>query len=183
MTELGFKKLTLDNWLEPEKLPSAWVRISDEDGQARHMTCKDWLRAILEPQLIEEVPKDIHALFEVARGAIAYGCFFYPLYTLGNEQLFRVFEAAVNYKCREMGAPKSTKNYYDKLRFLAGKGILSEEGKERWRAARKLRNIASHPDGQSIIMPNQAIGTLMRIADEINFLCDNHNQLKEKSDV
>ncbi len=95
MKNLGFKKLTVDNWTEPDKVSTLFARFSPVDGQARPITGDEWMRHILKPNLIDEVPKDIRALFEVARGAIAYGYFFYPLYTLAEEQLYRVVEAAV----------------------------------------------------------------------------------------
>ena len=85
VSDLKFKKLTLDNWLQPEKIPTYWVRVSQEDGKAEPMTSEDWLSLILEPQLTENVPKDLLYLFEVVRGALAYGCLFYPLFTLGLE--------------------------------------------------------------------------------------------------
>jgi hypothetical protein len=37
-------------------------------------------------------------LCEVACGALLYGCFFYPMFALGLEQLYRLAEAAVGAK-------------------------------------------------------------------------------------
>lgn len=117
MTNLGFKKLTVDNWLEPDKVSSSFVGISTVDGQVHTISGNEWVSCILKPNLIEAVPTEIRALFEVARSALAYGYFFYPLYTLAGEQLFRVAETAVNLKCKEMGAPRSKDTFQKKSKL------------------------------------------------------------------
>jgi hypothetical protein len=105
MSKFGFKKITPSNWLDPDKVLRGFVKMSSTGAQP--LTADDYLRHILSPELIESVPKDVRALFEVARGAMIYGYFFYPLFTLAAEQLFRVSEAAVSHKCKALGAPKS----------------------------------------------------------------------------
>lgn len=170
MPELGFKKLSLENWLKPEDFPSLWVQVSHEDGSTKSMSCEDWLEEILVPKLENYIPKEIHALFEVARGAIAYGCFFYPLYTLGTEQLFRILETAVKIKCKELAVPSTVKTYYKRLLFLVESKIITEAEMEVWQMARKFRNSVSHPDDQMMLMPNQAVGILRRVSEDINML-------------
>jgi hypothetical protein len=64
----------------------------------------------LEPILCKETPKDIINLFEVARGCLLYGYFYYPLYTIGIENLYRVLEGAVSRKCKSLNAPTSKGN-------------------------------------------------------------------------
>ena len=82
MTDLGLKKITLDNWLVPEEIPNFWVKISNDSNTEKPYSCGDWVAEILKPQLSENVPEEIVSLFEVARGALVYGNLFYPLYTL-----------------------------------------------------------------------------------------------------
>ena len=60
------------------------------------MSGQEWLSLFLDPTLSKSVPENVRALFEVARRSSAYGYFFYPLYTLACEQLFRIAEAAVS---------------------------------------------------------------------------------------
>lgn len=171
MTNLGFKNLTVDNWLEPDKVSSSFVRISPVDGQAHPIAGNEWVCDILKPTLVESVPTEIRALFEVARGALVYGYFFYPLYTLAGEQLFRVAEAAVTLKCKAMGAPRSsTRTFEDKLKYLTSNKVVPEKERETWHAIRQLRNIASHPERQSIFPPGPVIGILERTAERINSL-------------
>jgi hypothetical protein len=83
--DLGFKALTLDNWREPDPTSGQFVRPSEIVG-AVAMDGADWARAILNKQLDERtVPLEVVRAFEVARGCMLYGWFFYPLYRLGEE--------------------------------------------------------------------------------------------------
>jgi hypothetical protein len=167
-TRFGFKKLTLDNWMEPDTPSTVWTRI-EPDGTTHPMEGNDWVRTILKPELSETVPDDVQALFEVARGALAYGYFFYPLYTLGVEQLCRVAEAAVTHKCRTMGAPKSaTRSFKEKVDYLINQQVIPEQERIRWNGIRGMRNEASHPEQPSIIAPPTTLGMLQVIAERIN---------------
>jgi hypothetical protein len=176
MTTLGFKRLTLDNWLQPDGASTAFGSISPIDGKPRSTTANERLGYILRPQLTEKVPIEVSALFEVARGAMVYGYFFYPLYALGCEQLFRVVETAVNLKCKAMGVPSKVQKFYEKLEWLVLMKVISEEEKNIWHALRELRNLASHPQNQTILPPGMVIGIVERIADKINFLFESTSE-------
>ncbi len=169
MTKFGFKEITRSNWLEPDDASKAFVRLTP-GGQPEPMTGSDWMRHILTPKLLATVPTDVQALFEVTRGALVYGYFFYPLYTLASEQLFRVTEAAVAHKCKVLGAPKSTENFAKRISWLTKKGLIPNSDLAQWDAIRELRNSASHPERQSILTPGNAIGLLERVAEKINSL-------------
>jgi hypothetical protein len=169
MTKFGFKEITPSNWLEPDEFLKGFVRLSS-GGQFQPVTGDDYLRDILRPKLLESVPTDVQALLEVARGAMAYGYFFYPLYTLAAEQLFRVAEAAVAHKCMALGVPRSRKTFEKRIYWLVDKGVIPGSEFARWGAIRELRNAASHPERQSILMPGNAIGLLEDIAGQINSL-------------
>lgn len=168
-TKFGFKEITSSNWLEPDDVLKGFVRMSP-DGELRPITGDDYLRDILRPELLESVPTDVQALFEVARGAMVYGYFFYPLYTLAAEQLFRVAEAAVAHKCKALGTPNSKRTFKTRIDWLVDEGIIPRSELTRWDAIRQLRNAASHPDRQSILTPGNAIGMLEGLAGQINSL-------------
>ena len=85
-THHGFKHITAANWQEPDLPCSFFCYTSDY-----------WVEAHLKPRLGPNVPSDVVALFEVARGAMIYGWFFYPIITLGAEQCLRVLEAGVKF--------------------------------------------------------------------------------------
>jgi hypothetical protein len=169
MAKLGFKEINQQSWLEPDDIIKAFVKLSSS-GEPESMSGEDWLQHILKPKLLESVPQDVQAVFEVARGALVYGYFFYPLYTLAAEQLFRVAEAAISHKCKALGAPKSKDKFGEKIKWLSDKGIIPQADIQAWNAIRKLRNYASHPERQSIITPGMAIGSLEHVTEKINSL-------------
>ena len=134
------------------------------------MNADDWARSILEPTLNDEVPIEIRKLFEVARGSMLYGYFFYPLFTLAEEQLYRVGEAAIKTKCDQENVPKSRKDFKNKLEYLLKKKKITQLEYEDWETIRKLRNISSHPNEQTILPPGCVIESLNFIADKVNSL-------------
>jgi hypothetical protein len=170
VAKFGFKEITPSNWLERDDVLKGFVRISPEGQQVRPITSDDYLRDILKPELLESVPTDVQALFEVARGAMAYGYFFYPLYTLAAEQLFRVAETAIAHKSKTLGVPKSNDTFEKRIGWLVDREVIPSSERVQWDAIRTLRNIASHPEYQSIHTPGNAIGTLGNIARQINSL-------------
>lgn len=169
-TRLGIKRLTPENWLQPDESTLTFVRLDWETGRSRHPTGEERLEELLEPRLSEHVPEDVQRLFEVARGAMAYGYFFYPLYSLAHEQLYRVLEAAVTHKWKAIGGPARKARLADKIDWLIERGVVQEQDRQLWHELRSLRNIASHPELQSISTPGQAAGALARTARHINQL-------------
>lgn len=91
-THFGFKRITAENWQDAE-VPKLFVLTTPDS----------WIAAHLQPQISPNVPEVISSLFEVARGSMIYGWFFYPLITLGAEQCYRVLEAAVHKRCELAG--------------------------------------------------------------------------------
>ncbi len=133
------------------------------------MSGEDWAEQFLGPALGGTVPGEVIRLFEVARGALAYGYFFYPLYTLAGEQLYRVAEAAVSEKCALLGAPKRS-TFQDKIKFLLGRGVIADADFVRWDVVRMLRNLSSHPRRQNILPPGAVATTLYTVAEMVNSL-------------
>lgn len=87
-----------------------------------------------------------------------YGFLFYPLYTLGSEQLFRVFEAALKHKCKMAEAPSELHGFGALQKWLEARGYLAEPW--RWDAVRETRNETSHPERQFLVTPHQALRDL-----------------------
>lgn len=172
--ELGIKALSLENWMDPDPLMRDLVMPND-DGTISYMEGKDWAFSILNLKITETIPIEIRKLYEIARGSMLYGYFFYPLYTLAEEQLYRVAEAAVTEKCNQIAAAESlkkikTKTFEDKLGFLHDNDVITKQEHEQWTDIRKLRNIASHPEQQTIITPGMALDTLDQLVYKINCL-------------
>ena len=167
--EHGIKKLTEANWLEPDKATAIWARMTM--GLAPHsVAAANYLDMLSEPELSQNVPREVKRLFETARGATAYGWFFYPLFALAAEQCYRVIETAVSEKCLQMDGPPRRTPLKRKVDWLIAKGVIPKEKKSVWNALRELRNTVSHPEYQCIYDPGQSVGTLHTCADNINSL-------------
>ena len=167
----GFKQLTPKNWLEHDTTGSHIVTVSPT-GMISKPTSDDWATMILTPRLSEDAPRDLVELFEVARGALCYGFFFYPLYTLGSEQLYRVLEAAVASKFKSEKAPARVRRLRNRIDWLRDYGKIDQETTDRLHAARELRNISSHADRQSIYDQTAAIRGVGIVVELINQLFD-----------
>jgi hypothetical protein len=172
MSELGFKNLSVENWLERDPTIDIWGRTSLIDGSMFTPTADQRAEDFLQPQLGQQVPLQVRRLFDVARGALLYGYFFYPLFVLGSEQLFRVVETAVSEKCIAMKANRKirTGKFEAKLNYLRQEGVIPESEWIRWDATRELRNLASHPDQQTIYGPPEALRTLWITREQIHLL-------------
>lgn len=169
MSKSEYKEITPENLLEPDPILRHLVKVFP-DGSTQPLTNNDYLPAIFEPEFKEAVPEEVRKLYEVARGAMAYGYYFQPLYALATEQLFRVAETAVKLKCQSMGAPKSRDNFYKMVKWLIEKEVIPASEKDKWDIVRNLRNKSSHPKGQTLLIPGNAISFLNGIAEQINDL-------------
>ena len=170
MGKLGFKEISLQNWLQPDKTLTHFKKIGS-NGRLDTITPEDYLQEALTPRLLTAVPENIQALFEVARGAIVYAYFFYPLYALAEEQLFRVAEAGLKERCRQLKMPTTQpRGFASSIKWLADSGASSQAEATRWHYIRDLRNAASHPKDQMISTPGDALATLAYVAQEINRL-------------
>jgi hypothetical protein len=165
----GFKQITVSNWKEMDDIIQFPSPVRDET----------WLKACLKPQLKTDVPNEVVAMYEVARGSMIYGWFFYPLITLATEQFHRVQETAAREKCRHLGiAPaKFTKKgtllepkHSEVIEALVRHGTIKKSDEVRWHAARRLRNSSSHPQHQSILLPGMSLGVLKSTTELINKL-------------
>jgi len=166
----GTKNLTPSNWLEPDPPSLLCPRLKFADVEIATPPWPQRLDIVLRPRLLETVPSDIVALFETAQGAIAYGYFFYPLYTIGAFHLYRALEAAFAVRARAEGFAAKRAGLGKTLDWLMSKGVLSASARESLEPLRKLRKEASHPDFQSLITPGMTIALLDDIAGEINTL-------------
>ena len=165
---LGFKKITLENWLTPD--------MDSFPG----ITPEIWITEVSKPALTPGVPADIVALFEGARAMYIYGFLFYPLSTLAGQQCHRVAEAAAAAKCKLLGMPewKPTKpgkvprafNFGENIDRLITAGVIPQAHARQWTATRRLRNMSSHPSFQEIITPGMALTVLQKTAEQISAL-------------
>jgi hypothetical protein len=166
---LGFKRLTLENWTEADPVNKNFARLSPLVGPVE-MGQDDWAQNFLAVELSEDVPLEIRDLFAIARGAMLYGWFFYPLFRFGEEQLYRVLETATKHRYRESGGARKRASYFEVIDSLVESGLIPADERERWTAARKLRNHVSHPERAAVVPPGFALGMLNAIARDIDSL-------------
>lgn len=135
-----FKVLKPDNWRRQDPIGCDPLL---NPGRLHHRKLGDLLAAeILSCELNPGVPIDARELFKVARGILCYGHFFYPLYSVGCDQLYRVLEAVVRHKCLDLAPEQKFRDYSSRIEWLHQQGTILEA--DRWNAARYLRNEASH---------------------------------------
>jgi len=162
----GIKKLTIENMVTQDE---AFSNIRNRHNGLK-LSEKDWFKAVFKYNLSKEVPIDIQELFYVAQGAMLYGYYFYPLFTLATEQLFRVVEAAVTKKCKLINGLTEKAKFEKKINFLIRIGIIKKEDKNTWLNLKKLRNRTSHPVNQNIFPPSISIRMLETTSKLINAL-------------
>lgn len=174
---LGFKRITVANWQDRD-MPIGFSALTPDS----------WVEHNMDPQLGPNVPADIAALFEVARGAIVYGWFFYPLITLAVEQCSRVLEAGVKACCVEHGIPTQrldksgspiATTYSQNIAMLIKSEVIPASDADLWNVARDLRNLFSHPERQMIFPPGVTLGMLQTTADRLNELFPLQNRGEE----
>jgi hypothetical protein len=170
------KTITKTNWLEVDSIIASGVfaRFSMTHG-SQPITANDWVERFLTPKLSLNVPEEVRERFEVARGAMLYGVCFYPLFTLGLEQAFRLMEAAAKAKATSLGFSMVTakgwhRTYSSILDELFSKQALTKTEYEWWSNAKEFRNETTHASSQPILMPTQVVGALTSITEAINRL-------------
>jgi hypothetical protein len=169
MGKFGFKEISKENWLQPNDAMAIFATLAP-NGEIATITGEDWLDRMLQPKLNDNVPEEVQALFEVARGTLIYGFLFYPLYTLGTEQLMRVGEAAITHRCNQLGAPSGADRFARKLQWLKKRSVIAGDDAFLWGVTCDLRNTSSHARSQSILMPHDAYIFCHSVAQIINHL-------------
>jgi hypothetical protein len=99
-----------------------------------------------------------------------YGWFFYPLFRLGEEQLYRVMESAAKACYHQVGGRSRRPDFAEAVRYLVGRRVIRSDEQQQWDAARQLRNIGSHPEQRTVMTPGQTLKSLGRVAHDINLL-------------
>jgi hypothetical protein len=168
--DLYLKILNSENWLQPDPISVHFAKEVSPAGDISWLSGEYWLSRFQKPTLSNAVPGNVRNLFEVARGTLAYGYFFYPLYTLGYEQLYRVAEAAVSEKCNLIGTPRRLRTFQDKIKFLYESNSVSGPYMYMWDFVRRKRNEASHPQEQLAHPPDMVASELEMLAVMINEL-------------
>ncbi|WP_417261441.1 hypothetical protein [Celeribacter sp.] len=148
-------------------------------GQCSYPT-DEWVRMFLEITIDVELPEYLQNMFERAQACIVYGCYNYPLFTLGLEELFRFCESAFREAVKETGISTSKmKRYVDFQEWALRENVIDEAAAKQWGAARRLRNSVSHKEGELLLGPNDALNqldTTKRLVEQLFMNCRNYEK-------
>ncbi len=164
LNDFKFREITPENFFEYDKRGS--------NKEISRELAIEATKFFFEAQLSEKVPKDTRELFEVARAVMIYGVNFYPLYTVGAEQLFRVAENALRMKCNQTGIVPNQGKYMfaNMLGALIKNRVIKREYIDIWNSFKKLRNIFSHPEFQQLFPPGDVLDWMDLVSEHINQL-------------
>jgi hypothetical protein len=170
----GVKKTTVANWQDQDESAATWCKMTSVAK-----TKEEWVNFFQQPALDSTVPLEIAKLMEVARAAMIYSWYFYPLATLGVEQCHRLLDMGTRIRCERAGisTKRATKSgverdtsFKENTFSLVARNIIAPADVERWDASRFLRNMSSHPTHRSIYDPGQAQGILEFTTELLNDL-------------
>lgn len=149
-------ELTIENHLERDARLNGWT--VNGIGPNSHPT-DTWIEMILSVTIDIDLPSYLQEMFERAQACMVYGCYHYPLFTLGHEELFRFGESAFREAIKETGASKTViqKSYANLQKWANKENLIDSVEAERWSASRTLRNASSHKDETLLLGPNDAL--------------------------
>ena len=168
-SDLEMKVLTVKNWLEPDYVPQIFARLDVQAGTIRPIAGEEYLEDVLAPKLDPAVPREIRRLSEIGRGIMAYGYFFYPLYAVSVDELYRVAEAAARLRVSQEGGPSGRK-FEVLIDWLSSKSVLTPDETTRWHALRSLRNRGTHRNRPTMFPATMAVSLAQTVAEDINAL-------------
>lgn len=170
---MGFKQLTVENFDRRDETNDAFAKLNLATGEVAPVTGQDRARAFLSVEMGAHVPQEVRDLFAVARGTMLYGEFFYPLYTLGDQQMHRVTDAAAHHRYLQLGGEVKggrLPSFHRRIQWLIAEGAIPQDQQTRWDAYRGLRNIASHADFQQLHTPSDAYTSCELVAASVDDL-------------
>ncbi|MES3003901.1 MAG: hypothetical protein V4787_24635 [Pseudomonadota bacterium] len=146
---MGVKRITVAN-----------LALSDS-GRHFGMDETQWVEWFSEASLKTEVPEPVRRLFEVARGAMIYGWYYYPLLALGSDECIRCLEAGARHaawiaKLHAEPDKQVKVPFHTVIRSLVQAGLIMATDADQWEAGRILRNAAAHPTTPTLLLPGQA---------------------------
>jgi hypothetical protein len=160
----GFKMVDEMNLLAPDPLMGSMA--TRENDVVRPMIPNDLLQPILAVTLEERVPFEVRRAFFFARNAMCYGYWYYPLITLGSQQLLRVADYATEVAGSVNGLTPH-RNFRPRIDQLVAAGVIDSANRGTWELICRFRNKATHPEWQQIWGIPQTLNVVRAVANEI----------------
>jgi len=143
-----FKKVTAENWLDPDPLYAHLVKRDKRDGAIYPMDGRDWIELVNTIEFDECVPEDVREAFWFTLGAVGYSYFYWPLLTIVAQQSLRIADFAVDKLFDALALRPKPRSFAERLRRLHDLGYLDDAEYNRWEGLRILRNHSTHPTFQ-----------------------------------
>ena len=114
------KQIRSDNFFETD--PPGNIMMTIDRGVAHPMIPQSLINLMNAPknQLVSEVPEDVSALFDVAKGAFVYGLVYRPLLTMGLHYAVLAVEAALYDRYIANDGKNPTATMGETIPYLAG---------------------------------------------------------------
>lgn len=129
--KFGFKRVTVENWNSPDPILESFFGLDVEIGEFKNTSGSNYAAIIIQNELTDKVPEEVRALYYIARNIFLYGIYFYPLYTVGINEISRVMETAISEKCQILSAPSGRKTWKEKMDWRKA-AILAERPPTCW---------------------------------------------------
>lgn len=163
-----FRQLTSKNILEVDPIYRATPMWSD-DPVTLNSRIAEAIDEVLAVNLDSRVPLDIRQMFEVMKGALAYGFFYRPLTTFAASQVYSIEDAALHHRCKLAGITPP-KEFHRRIEALLRAGIIPPYEANLWHTKRQLRNDVAHRTHQWLLWPGMDFSTVELAALDINSL-------------
>lgn len=153
------KGLTRENHLQRDSRLDFWAA-NRTTGAA--METQEWVGLFLSFSIPINAPDELREIFERAQAVIVYGCYHYPLFTIGCEELLRYHESLLRVALGANGFDKKGHplNFIGMIDRAVKTGMISAKERESWDAGRVLRNTSSHKVTSNLLGPNEALNAL-----------------------
>jgi hypothetical protein len=163
---LGFKAVTSENVLEVDPVVATMATMDHRTGIVRPQTPDDWVPFVVAVELSANVPHEVRRAFTLAQHAMCYAHWYYPMLTLGADDLLRVADFAAAEAAREHGIRART--FEQRIGRLVSAGVIPHEDEPLWTALRAARNSATHPAFQHIYGFSHALHILNAVREVID---------------
>lgn len=159
MTHITKNRLTVETHLDRDPRLDFWTM--GGIGPSSHTT-ENWVQMILNVGLSPTLPEELVEIYSRAQACMVYGCYHYPLFTLGCEELFRFGESSARLAAREIPEIEMSRktNFFKLISAFRGLELIDEKSEYRWQATRSLRNSSSHKERSMLVGPNDALSAL-----------------------
>lgn len=169
MERMDSKRLTAENFLLPDPLTGEFTG-RDGDGREHRLSAVDWAHEILVIGLDEAVPEAARNRFELARGILLYGYFWYPLWVQGTVEALRGAEVALEAACEAEHGAKRLSTAESRIEWLEKKDVLDAEEACTWMSLVRVRDALAEARQTPMLTPGRSLEILDTVAHVVNGL-------------